>query len=133
MWNRQGFTNNACLRLPVEHGCYGVMVRGEEFSFMCTIDLRIQYAKMVGDQDPIDVRRFPRLRFAKGMKGGFILLVGMDLPKGVDQRSLAGQKVVGGGILVGIEVAGNDERGLLADLIGIIAAVIVVTLVFGMK
>ena len=49
---------------------------------------------------------------AKGVKGGFILLGRMDLAEGVDQRALAGQEAVGVGILVGIEVAGDDHRGV---------------------
>ncbi len=91
------------------------MVRGKEVPNARTVDLRIQDAEMVGDQDPVDGRHL--LRPAKGVKGGFILLVRMDLPEGVDQRAIAGQEAVGVGILVGIEVAGDDERGLCADLI----------------
>lgn len=65
---------------------------------------------MVGNQDPVDGRHL--LGPAKGVKGGFVLLVSMDLSEGVDQRSIVGQEAVGAGILVGIEVAGDDERGL---------------------
>ena len=72
---------------------------------------------MVGDQDPVDSRHLIRLWPAKGVKGGLILAVRVYLPEGVDQAAIVGQEAVGGGTLVSIEVAGNDERGLRADLI----------------
>ena len=75
---------------------------------------------MVGDQDPVDGCHL--LLPAKGVKGGFILLVRMGLPEGVDQRAIAGQEAVGVGILAGVEVAGDDDRGLRADLIEPVAA-----------
>ena len=86
------------------------MVRRKEIPSARPVDSCIPNAEMVGDQDPVDGCHL--LRPAKGVKGGLILLAQMGLPEGVNQPFLARQKAVGCGILVGIEVAGHDERGL---------------------
>ena len=74
--------SHAFLRLPVEHGGYWVMVRGEEVPLAKTINLRIQNPQMQRNQDSGDVRRL--LGAAKAVEGGGVRLVRMCLAIGVN-------------------------------------------------
>ena len=100
--------------LPAKNSGYRVMVRREKIPFVCAVDLGIEYLEMVGDENPVDRRDL--FLSSEGVKGGFILRISVELPKGISKTSSAGQEAVGVGILVGIEIAGNDERGTLVFL-----------------